>query len=265
MIPITTSALTVSYNGKRVVENLDLIVAAGSWLALIGPNGAGKTTVLRSVAGLVAFDGEAHIGSLAVKNAARRTLARTIAYVPQRPFLPVGATVTDYVLMGRNPYIGYFSTEGREDLVAVREVLGRLELVAFADRDVASLSGGEAQRVVLARALAQQAPVLLLDEPTSELDVGHQQQVLELVDRLRVEVGLTVLSTMHDLTLAGQYAGDLVLLDRGRAVARGSADEVLRADLIHRHYGASVEVRSNPSGVIVVPTRPRRQEAPRGR
>ena len=130
----------------------------------------------------------------------------------------------------------------------------------FARRDVSSLSGGEAQRVVLARALAQHAPVLLLDEPTSDLDVGHQQQVLELVDELRVEAGLTVLSTMHDLTLAGQYSQEFLLLDQGRAVACGRADEVLRGDLIQRYYGASVEVLSNSSGLVVVPTRPSRQE-----
>jgi iron complex transport system ATP-binding protein len=101
---------------------------------------------------------------------------------------------------------------------------------------------------------------LLLDEPTSELDVGHQQQVLELVDQLRTDPGLTVLSTMHDLTLAGQYSQEFVLVDRGRAVARGPAHEVLRADLIQRHYGASVEVVANASGLVVIPTRPQLQE-----
>ncbi len=260
MIPITVSGLSVCYDRTPVVEDFDLSVSPGSWVTLIGPNGAGKTTVLRSIAGLASFDGSVHVGSLAVRGATRRSLARAVSYVPQRPSLPVGATVTDYVLMGRNPYIGYFSAEKGEDLAAVADVLDRLELVTFAARDVSSLSGGEAQRVVLARALAQQAPVLLLDEPTSELDVGHQQQVLELVDRLRLEAGLTVLSTMHDLTLAGQYAAEFVLLERGRAVARGSAEEVLRTELIQRYYGASVEVLAKSSGVVVVPTRPQRQE-----
>jgi cobalamin transport system ATP-binding protein len=169
--------------------------------------------------------------------------------------IPAGATVTDYVLMGRNPYIRYLSTESRADLDAVADVLERLDLHEFAAREVALLSGGEIQRAVLARALAQQASVLLLDEPTSALDVGHQQQVLELVDKLRLEEGLTVVSTMHDLTLAGQYSEEFVMLDGGRAVARGPASEVLREDLIERYYGASVEVLSNESGVLVVPTR----------
>ena len=260
MIPVTTSGLSVSYNGTVVVESLELHVAPGSWLTLIGPNGAGKTTVLRAVAGLAAFEGDVRLGSLSVRGASRRAISRAVAYVPQRPLMPVGTTVSEYVLMGRNPYIGYFSTEKRTDLVAVHEVLDRLDLKTLGNRVVASLSGGEAQRAILARALAQEAPVLLLDEPTSELDVGHQQQVLELVDQLRKDAGLTVLCTMHDLTLAGQYSQEFVLIDGGRAVARGSAGEVLRTDLIQRHYGASVEVLANESGLVVIPTRSPRQK-----
>lgn len=259
MIPIAGSGLSVSYNGASAVAGLDLSVRGGSWVALIGPNGAGKTTVLRAVAGLQAFEGELRIGSIAVKGASRRELARLVAYVPQRPVIPGGMTVTDYVLMGRNPYIDFFSTERAADIDAVEEALIRLELIEFSGRDVASLSGGEAQRVVLARALVQRAPVLLLDEPTSELDIGHQQHVLELVDHLRAEMGLTVLSTMHDLTLAGQYAQEFVLLERGREVARGSGEEVLRTDLIERLYGASVEVLSTAGGVVIVPSRPHRE------
>lgn len=263
MICIAASGLSVAYNGTRVVADLDLTVREGSWVALIGPNGAGKTTVLRAVAGLQAFEGELRIGSADVKRASRRSLGRLVAYVPQRPVLPDGMTVTDYVLMGRNPYIDYFSTESNTDLDAVEEALIRLDLIDFSGRDLGSLSGGEAQRVVLARALAQRAPVLLLDEPTSELDIGHQQQVLELVEQLRSEMDLTVLSTMHDLTLAGQYSHEFVLLDQGRAVARGSAEEVLRADLIERFYRASVDVLSTAAGLVVVPARRPREEAPR--
>lgn len=263
MIPIEVDGLCVSYDGTMVVSDLSLSIPEGSWVALIGPNGAGKTTVLRAMAGLAEFEGNITIGSASVRETARKRLAQLVAYVPQRPFLPSGVTVTDYVLMGRNPYIGYFSTESRSDIIVLSEVIDRLQLREFVKREITSLSGGEAQRAVLARALAQRAPVLLLDEPTSELDVGRQQQVLELVDEIRVDVGLTVVSTMHDLTLAGQYAQGFVLLDRGLAVARGSGEEVLREDLIRRHYGASVQVTSNPSGVVVVPTRGSRLEVSR--
>jgi iron complex transport system ATP-binding protein len=256
VIPVSITRLSASYDGTQVVHDLSIDVAEGSWLTLIGPNGAGKTTVLRAITGLLDFTGEITIGADVVGVVPRKKLARLAAYVPQRPLIPPGATVTDYVLMGRNPYIRYLSTESHSDLTAVAAVLQRLDLAEFADREVSLLSGGEIQRAVLARALAQQAPLLLLDEPTSALDVGHQQQVLELVDRLRLEEGLTVVSTMHDLTLAGQYSEEFLLLDGGRAVARGSATEVLREDLIERYYGASVEVVSNDSGVLVVPTRP---------
>jgi iron complex transport system ATP-binding protein len=165
-------------------------------------------------------------------------------------------TVREYVLLGRTPHLGYLAMERRTDHRAVEAALVQLDLLAFASRRLDTLSGGERQRATLARALAQDAPVLLLDEPTAALDMGRQQQVLELVDRLRARRGLTVLSTMHDLTLAGQYADRLLLLDGGRLVAAGTADEVLTRALITEHYGAEVEVVDSPgSGFVVVPVR----------
>jgi iron complex transport system ATP-binding protein len=159
-------------------------------------------------------------------------------------------------MLGRTPHLSYFGSEGRADQRAVDAALEQLDLVPFAGRRLDTLSGGERQRATLARALAQDAPVLLLDEPTAALDMGRQQQVLEIVDRLRAHRGLTVLSTMHDLTLAGQYADRLLLLDGGRLVAAGTADEVLTRALITEHYGAEVEVVDAPgSGFVVVPVR----------
>ena len=256
MIPVTIERLAVAYNGTRVVDGLSIAIGGGEWTTVIGPNGAGKTTVLRAIAGLVDYSGEIRLGDRDVHEIGRRSLAQTVAYVPQRPYIPVSMSVTDYALMGRTPYISYLGVEGRGDLAAVAEVLERLELGPFADRALGSLSGGEVQRAVLARALAQQTEILLLDEPTSALDVGYQQQVLELVDSLRREDRLTVVSTMHDLTLAGQFADSLLLLDSGRAVVCGPPPEVLHEDTIRRHYGASVRVISEPGGgLVVVPTR----------
>jgi iron complex transport system ATP-binding protein len=169
-------------------------------------------------------------------------------------------TVTDYVLMGRTPYVSYFGTESPTDVEVVSEVLGRLELESLSERELGSLSGGELQRCVLARALAQQAPVLLLDEPTTGLDVGHQQQVLELVDSLRADRDLTVVTAMHDLTVAGQFADRLLLLNEGRAVASGVARSVLTEAGIRALYGAHVRVLEGPDGeVLVIPTRPARK------
>jgi iron complex transport system ATP-binding protein len=223
---------------------------------MIGPNGAGKTTALRAICGLVPYDGDIRVLGERGHALGRTQLARRVALVPQVPLVPADLTVREYVLLGRTPHLGYFGTESRSDHVAADEALERLDLVAFAARRLDTLSGGERQRATLARALAQDAPLLLLDEPTTALDMGRQQQVLELVDRLRTDHGLTVVSTMHDLTLAGQYADRLLLLDGGRLAASGGADEVLTRALITEHYGADVEVVGTPgSGFVVVPVR----------
>ena len=256
MTALALDGVSVSLGGARVVDRLSCAVEPGEWLALIGPNGAGKTTALRAIAGLVAYDGDIHVLGERARALARTELARRVALVPQVPLVPADLTVREYVLLGRTPHLGYFGSEGRSDHRAADGALVRLDLVPFARRRLDTLSGGERQRATLARALAQDAPLLLLDEPTAALDMGRQQQVLELVDRLRTSHGLTVVSTMHDLTLAGQYADRLLLLDGGRVVAAGSADEVLTRALITEHYGAEVEVVDAPgSGFVVVPVR----------
>jgi iron complex transport system ATP-binding protein len=256
MTALALDRVSVTLGGARVVNQLSAHVEDGEWVALIGPNGAGKTTALRAVAGLVHFDGAVRILGDDADALARKDVARRVALVPQVPLIPGNITVREYVLLGRTPHLGYFGSERRVDHVAAEAALEQLDLTAFALRRLDTLSGGERQRATLARALAQDAPVLLLDEPTAALDVGRQQQVLELVDTLRTSRGLTVLSTMHDLTLAGQYADRLLLLDGGRLVASGVAEEVLTRALITEHYGAEVEVVDAPgSGFIVVPVR----------
>jgi iron complex transport system ATP-binding protein len=256
MTAVELRAVSVALDGRPVLRDLSLRIPGGSRLGLIGPNGSGKTTLLRAIAGLVPHQGEIRVGDAAGASLSRRELARRIALVPQSPAIPAGITVGDYVLLGRTPYIPYLGTESRRDLGVVVSVLDHLDLAALAARRLDSLSGGERQRAVLARALAQQAPVLLLDEPTTGLDVGHQQQVLELVDTLRHDLGLTVVSALHDLTLAGQFADQLVLLDGGRVAAAGPAREVLTERVIGRHYHASVRVLEDPgAGIVVVPVR----------
>jgi iron complex transport system ATP-binding protein len=152
--------------------------------------------------------------------------------------------------------VSYFGSETKHDRELVRQILERLDVSEFAQRRLGTLSGGERQRIVISRALAQEAPILLLDEPTSALDIGHQQQALELVDRLRREHGFTVLSAMHDLTLAGLYSDRLALLHHGHCVSSGPADEVLRAETLSEFYGVSVSVHRDPDGtVVVVPRR----------
>jgi iron complex transport system ATP-binding protein len=252
MSTLAFDSLTVSYGRRTVVEPLSDVVSTGEWLCLIGPNGAGKSSVLRAIAGLVPHGGTVAVDGEVVGGHGTRRRAVLVAYVPQSPNLPDDMTGEQYVLLGRNPYISYFGAESAHDRRIVREVLEHLDLAGFGERLLGSLSGGERQRLVIARALAQEAPILLLDEPTSALDIGHQQQALELVDRLRHERGLTVLSTMHDLTLAGLYADRLTLLDRGRVVAAGHAAEVLRPDVLRSFYGADVSVHHAADGTVVV-------------
>ena len=248
----------IAYESDVVVSGLDLDVSSGEWLALIGPNGAGKTTILRAIARLVAFEGEIRIGEQAVSALSGRELARRVAMVMQEPHMPDGMSVSQYVLLGRSPHLTYFGKEGRRDQRIVADILKRLSLETLAARPLDHLSGGERQRAAIARALAQQAPILLVDEPTSSLDVGRQQEVLELIDALRAEQGLTVIASMHELTLAGQYADRLALLVGGKLVALGAPAEVLTEPAIARHYHAHVQVLSlNGSGRAVVPVRSR--------
>jgi iron complex transport system ATP-binding protein len=234
---------------------VSLTVQRGDWVALIGPNGAGKTTALRALSGLVAYDGSIRYDGREARELGRRRLARLVALVPQLPERPPELTVGEYVLLGRTAHLGYLATERREDRTAAARAIHRLELGRFADRLLGSLSGGELQRAVLARAVAQEADVLLLDEPTSALDLGRQQQVLELVHELRGD-GLTIVATMHDLTLAGQYADRLVLLDRGTVVADGLPAEVISAENVASYYGASVRILEEAGHVFVLPHRP---------
>jgi iron complex transport system ATP-binding protein len=247
----------VALDGARVVDTVGFALEEGGWLGLIGPNGAGKTTLLRAVAGLVHYAGSIRIQGDEVSSLGRREAARRVAVVPQIPVIPPDTTVLEYVVLGRTPHLGYAGSPGPRDVVAARTALARLDGAHLVDRRLGSLSGGERQRAVLARAVAQDATLLLLDEPTSALDVGAQQQVLELVASLRADGGLTVLSAMHDLTHAGQYADRLLLLDGGREQASGAPHEVLTEQLIARHFGASVRVvRDEEAGIAVVPLRP---------
>ena len=244
--------LTVSYNGIDAVVGFNDLLHSGEWLCLIGPNGAGKSSVLRAAAGLVPYTGSVAINQTEIPAASARWRAQHIAYVPQAPVIPTDMSVYEYVLLGRNPYINYFASETSHDRDVIDRVLDRLDLVQFAARKLGTLSGGEVQRLVIARALAQEAPVLLLDEPTSALDIGHQQQALELVDSLRREQGLTIISAMHDLTLAGLYADRLVLMHEGHRVAEGTAKQVLRSETLAEFYGVSARVHHEADGTVVV-------------
>jgi len=252
---ISFTELTVRYGDTLALDGVSGAVADGEWLGVIGPNGAGKTTLLNALARLLAFQGAITICGKPAGRLSRRELARLIAYVPQRPVLPPDMTVSDYVLLGRTAHITYLGVESAADRKICADTIDRLDLSSMADRRLRAMSGGELQRLVLARALAQEAPVLLLDEPTSALDLGRRMEALELIDELRRERGLTVLSAIHDLTLAGQFADRLMLLTNGRIAASGPASTVLADSLLARHFGPGIQVLTTDAGDLAVISR----------
>jgi iron complex transport system ATP-binding protein len=254
---ISLEDVRVSYGPAVALDGVTERAADGEWLGVIGPNGAGKTTLLQAVARQVPYSGRVEVCGQPTAGMSRRKLARLVAYVPQRPQLPPDMTVGDYVLLGRTPHIGYLRVETDADRRISAELIDRLALSAMAARELRTLSGGELQRLVLARALAQEAPVLLLDEPTSALDLGRRVDALELVDTLRRERSLTVVSAVHDLTLAGQFADRLLLLDGGRVAAGGPPPSVLRDEVLRPHFGPGVEVLVTSRGDRAVISRRR--------
>ncbi len=248
--------VSVMLGGESIVHGIDLSIEEGEFVGIVGPNGAGKTTLLRAVTGAVPYSGEVEIGGAQSSLLRRAARARAVAMVPQRPLVPPGMVVFDYVLLGRTPHLRLLASESRRDIEAVLGALRSLDVESLAGREMTSLSGGEIQRVVLARAIAQGSPLLLLDEPTSALDVGHSQRVLGLVDAMRRSCGLTVLAAIHDLTLAAQFCDRLVLMAGGAVVSQGRPVSVLTESSIRTHYGATVRIFDEGDGrVVVIPRR----------
>lgn len=231
----------------RVLDDVSFDLRAGEWLSIIGPNGAGKTTLMRSIAGL----GD-HEGTITLANGLPPS-PLDIALVPQNPLLPPGMNVAEYVLIGRTAHLGWLARESIRDRKIVANALRRLDLVQFGDRPITELSGGEAQRVVVARALVQQTPIVLLDEPTTALDLGHQTAVLEMIDELRQADGISVIAAMHDLSHAARFADRLVLLNEGRIAAQGKPEEVLQEALLSTVYETPLRVREVDGELLVLP------------
>ncbi len=252
--------VSVLLSGRTVVDRVSLDAGANSWTAIIGPNGAGKTTLLRALVGTVEYQGTILVGGDESKSIRTRDRARRIAFVPQHPVVPPGLRVFDYILLGRSPYQGLRLAASADDRNRTVEVLDRLHLSSLADRSVDSLSGGERQRAVVARSLAQDAPILVLDEPTTFLDLGHQLELLELVAGLREEHGLTVITTLHDLSVVGHFADHIAVTDAGRLVAEGPVAEVLVPNVIARHWNVEAQTEVHDDGSVSVSVQRRRRD-----
>ncbi|CAN5827043.1 heme ABC transporter ATP-binding protein [soil metagenome] len=245
--------VVAGYGATTVLRGVDLRVEAGEVVGLIGPNGAGKSTVIGVASRVVPFRaGEVFVAGAPLASYGRRALARRLAVVPQGAALPDGFTVKEVVQMGRTPYAGLFGAPGPGDEGEIERALERTDTWRFAARPVESLSGGERQRVVLARALAQRPDVLLLDEPTSHLDLRYQVEALALA-RQAARDGLAAVVVLHDLNQAAQACDRLILLAEGVVVAAGVAEVVLDGGLLSSAYGIRVDVWSGPRGPVVVP------------
>jgi iron complex transport system ATP-binding protein len=239
--------LSVNYGSRRILHDVSLDVRSGEILALIGPNGAGKSTLIRAVSGVIPI-ANGHVRTNGDDFASLSTLqrARYIATVPQAVSLPPAYTVWETILLGRTPYLNFLGQLSQHDEAIARQSLSRVSALSFADRRVGELSGGEQQRVLLARALCQSTPILLLDEPTAHLDLQYQVSLLELVSELAHKDHLAVLIALHDLNLAAHYADRIALMVAGNIKAMGKPKEVLQPELIAEAYCLPVRVVKHP-------------------
>jgi iron complex transport system ATP-binding protein len=244
MPAFSADALRVALDGRPILHDLDFTVEPDTWVALVGPNGSGKTTLLRTLAGLLPYTGTLTLDGRPVTDWKPRALAQRLAFVRQSPSLAFDFSVEEFVLLGRAPHHGWLEGFTAEDRRHVRAALAELDLEDFADRSLDTLSGGEQQRVQLAQALAQEAGVLLLDEPTAHLDVHHQFDGMDRVAALSPP--RTVVAAFHDLAFAARYADRLLVLDRGRLVADGPPQAVLTPDLIRSVFRMDAEVSTAP-------------------
>ncbi|MFE5662722.1 ABC transporter ATP-binding protein [Streptomyces niveus] len=259
--------LTLAYDDRTVVHDLELAVPDGRVSVIVGPNACGKSTTLRALgrllkpkSGSVLLDGEE------LARIPTRKIAQSIGLLPQSPIAPEAITVADLVSRGRQPHQHWWQQWSEEDERAVTEAMARTDVTDLAERSVDELSGGQRQRVWIAMALAQETDLLLLDEPTTFLDIAHQVEVLDLVRRLNHEQGRTVVIVLHDLNQAARYADHLVAMKSGRIVAEGHPGEIVTAELVREVFGLESVVVPDPvtGSPLVVPGAPYRPEAETG-
>jgi iron complex transport system ATP-binding protein len=239
-------SLSVSCGSRHILHEVSLDVGSGEVLALIGPNGAGKSTLIRAASGVIHYTGHVRTNGDDFASLSPIQRAKYIATVPQAVSMPPAYTVWETVLLGRTPYLGFLGQVSEKDEAIARRSLERVSALPFADRRVGELSGGEQQRVLLARALCQSTPILLLDEPTAHLDLQYQVSLLELVSELAHKDNLAVLVALHDLNLAAHYADRIALMVAGEIKAMGKPKEVLLPELIGEAYCLPVQVVKHP-------------------
>ena len=247
MLNLRVENVTFGYGARPVLEGVSLEVNPGELVGVVGPNGCGKSTLIKGITRLLSPGmGAVHLDGHTVGQVSRIELARLVAVVPQNPSLPPLFSALEVVLLGRAPWLGLFQREGKADIQAAETALEATGVLGLAGRRVGELSGGERQRVCIARAFAQETPILLLDEPTANLDINYQQKVMAMVRRACREQGKLALAALHDLNLAAQFCDRLVMLSGGKVFAEGTPSEVMTAENIRRVYGAEVTILPHP-------------------
>lgn len=248
--------LSFAYDDRQVLSAVEVSLAGSELVAVVGPNGAGKSTLLRVLLGLLPVrTGSVSLLGRPLSALSRREIAQRIAFLPQETHSDFAFTVRELVAMGRIPHLGRFRPEGPADVLAIERALDQTSTSAFVDRLASELSGGERQRVLLARAIAQTTDVLLLDEPTSSLDVAHQLEIIRLLRDLARE-GRAVAIALHDLSLAARFADRVIVLSGGKVAAQGTPRDVVTPELLERHFRIRARVEHAEEGVLVVPIAP---------
>lgn len=246
--------LSIRMEHSVILQNLSLAFAEGKRTAIIGPNGAGKSTLLKAAAGInSSYEGDIFLGSRNIRELSRQQLARKIAILPQAATAPPDTTVKQLIDYGRFPYRSWFrASDAKKDREAVAWAMQVTHTSQFASRQVQTLSGGERQRAFLAMALAQQPEILLLDEPTTYLDIAHQLEVMEIVRTVNEKYGMTVIMVLHDINHALQYADELAVLADHHIAAQGKPAEILTVDLLARVFHVRADIFKNSQGAVVL-------------
>lgn len=250
--------LSLSLGGRAVLRDISFSVGGGDFFVIIGPNGSGKTTLMRAMAGIQKQQaGRIEILARAMTGYKRKEFARQVAFVPQGITTGFPFTVAELVLMGRAPYNSTLGLETDHDYQVAEQAMRFTEVAHLAGRKLDQLSGGEQQRVFIARAICQEPEILLLDEPTAALDLAHQVRIMDLMEKLKTEKGVTIVMVSHDINLAAMYGDQLLLLSDGRIVRRGTPGEILNFETLEQTYGCKLLVDESPLGglprVTVVP------------
>lgn len=248
---IRLSHISKAYDKKTVLKDVSLIVQQGEFVGLLGPNGSGKSTLLRMISGVEQVDhGTVDLRGKPVREYQRKELARWLAVLEQEALPSLGFTTREIVEMGRYPFQSWLGDDSRSGHQLVDQILERLQLSDIADRKVDTLSGGQRQRVALGRVMAQEPLLLLLDEPTTYLDIAYQIQMMDYILKWQVECGLTVVAVLHDLNLAAQYCTRLLMVSEGQIVADGTPEEIISTDLIKQVYGTEPIVLTHPTSGV---------------